>query len=206
MSPWLAIVILGTAIAGFAWMTPKAASKSGQEGFVSEEAYNELLENLEAENRELFDAVAKFKKEHDDKVEKLSRKVVDMESRMKRWAEKPVAEAANDADVRPSASRTVYPESEAAAVRSVALPDEQAVSREERLPAAEAPLESAAAEAAAEAEPELPPNSIRGRYAELLELHESGRSVEQICKTLGMNKGEVQLILQLARREGNPHA
>ena len=32
-------------------------------------------------------------------------------------------------------------------------------------------------------------------------MHEKGKSVEQIAKATGMNKGEVQLILQLARRE-----
>ncbi|MBO9597655.1 MAG: hypothetical protein J7559_07540, partial [Cohnella sp.] len=60
-----------------------------------------------------------------------------------------------------------------------------------------------------EKEPEsiqVPPTSIRGRYPELLALHDKGRSVEQIAKALGLNKGEVQLVLQLARREEEQHA
>jgi hypothetical protein len=52
----------------------------------------------------------------------------------------------------------------------------------------------------------IPPTSIRGRYPELLELYDKGRSVEQIAKAMGLNKGEVQLILQLARREEEQHA
>ena len=52
----------------------------------------------------------------------------------------------------------------------------------------------------------IPPTTIRGRYPELFNMHDKGRSVEQIAKALGMNKGEVQLILQLVRREEEYHA
>jgi len=47
----------------------------------------------------------------------------------------------------------------------------------------------------------LPADSIQKRYAELLEMHNSGKSIEAIAKKLGKNKGEVQLILQLAMQE-----
>ncbi|RXZ76934.1 hypothetical protein EBB07_32040 [Paenibacillaceae bacterium] len=42
---------------------------------------------------------------------------------------------------------------------------------------------------------------IRGRYASLFALHEQGKSIEYIARKSGMNKGEVQLILQLSRQE-----
>jgi DNA-directed RNA polymerase specialized sigma24 family protein len=37
-------------------------------------------------------------------------------------------------------------------------------------------------------------------------MHDKGRSIEQIAKAMGINKGEVQLILQLVRREEQQHA
>jgi len=45
------------------------------------------------------------------------------------------------------------------------------------------------------------PNSIHMRYSELFELYDAGKSIEFIAKKLGKNKGEVQLIIQLAKQE-----
>lgn len=49
----------------------------------------------------------------------------------------------------------------------------------------------------------VPEDSIHSRYNELFEMYEAGKSVEAIAKKLGKNKGEVQLILQLAKQEEN---
>jgi len=50
-----------------------------------------------------------------------------------------------------------------------------------------------------EAEPRRP--SIRDRYAELFELYDQGKSIDIVARKLEMNKGEVQLIIQLAKQE-----
>lgn len=55
-----------------------------------------------------------------------------------------------------------------------------------------------------EATPE--PKTIQSRYKEIFVLYEQGKSIEIISKKLGMNKGEVQLIIQLAKQEGAAHA
>jgi len=47
----------------------------------------------------------------------------------------------------------------------------------------------------------VPGRGIRSRYPELFAWHDAGKSVEYIAKKTGMNKGEVMLILQLAKRE-----
>lgn len=44
-------------------------------------------------------------------------------------------------------------------------------------------------------------NTIQTRYPELFQLYDQGKSIEAISKKLGMNKGEVQLIIQLAKQE-----
>jgi TorA maturation chaperone TorD len=43
--------------------------------------------------------------------------------------------------------------------------------------------------------------SIRDRYQELFAMHEQGKSVDYIAMQSGIQRGEVQLILQLAERE-----
>lgn len=43
--------------------------------------------------------------------------------------------------------------------------------------------------------------TIHARYAELFKLYGDGKSIEAIAKKLGMNKGEVQLIIGLSRQE-----
>ncbi len=48
---------------------------------------------------------------------------------------------------------------------------------------------------------EPPRWSIRSRYEELFRLHDQGKSMDFIAKKLGMNKGEIVLILQLAKQE-----
>jgi hypothetical protein len=50
---------------------------------------------------------------------------------------------------------------------------------------------------------EAPPLSLnmKSRYAELFSLHDQGKSVEFIAKKLDMNKGEVNLIIQLSKQE-----
>lgn len=191
-SPWLSVVLLGVAITGYAWMMPKPSSKSKDSEISSESAYEQLLEDLEAENRELVDAVAKFKREQDETVDKLSRRIVDMEHQMKLWS--------------------LHTATAAAAAPSISIPNSSSELRQaEQAPAAMPSQEhtTISPEPVKEPEPEpihVPPTSIRGRYPELLALHDKGRSVEQIAKTLGLNKGEVQLVLQLARREEEQHA
>lgn len=195
-SPWLSIVLLGVAITGYAWMMPKPSAKDkGSEGS-SESAYEQLLEDLEAENRELVDAVAKFKREQDDTVDKLSRRIVDMEHQMRLWSvQASTAAAAATAYAAPAPVSAAQPAAEAPYV-------EQAIASSPSLEE-----QTIAHEPVSEQEPiHVPPTSIRGRYPELLALHDKGRSVEQIAKALGLNKGEVQLVLQLARREEEQHA
>ncbi|OKP86361.1 hypothetical protein A3844_13745 [Paenibacillus helianthi] len=46
-----------------------------------------------------------------------------------------------------------------------------------------------------------PVSSIKQRYPRLFELHEEGKSIDSIAKTAGLQRGEVQLILQLAKQE-----
>ncbi|MDF2815210.1 MAG: hypothetical protein K0Q81_1410, partial [Paenibacillus sp.] len=48
--------------------------------------------------------------------------------------------------------------------------------------------------------------NIRYRYTELFALEKQGKSIDHIAKKLGMNKGEVMLIIQLAKQEDRTRA
>lgn len=198
MSPWLSVVLLGVAVFGFAWLSPKA--KPGDDaGPSADAAYDRLLEDLETENRELVDAVAQFKQEQDETVNRLVKQIVELERQMKQLSEQSPASGTTVTYVA-----AVPP---AAAAQTAAARPDSADRQEGPIPPApqaaapSAPLGSSEAE-----ESRYQPTSVRERYAELLTLHHKGRSVEQIAKSVGMNKGEVQLILQLARREEDQHA
>lgn len=183
MSPWLSVVLFGVAVFGFSWLMPKRGQGEHNSGIVGEAAYDRLLEDLEMENRELVDAVAKFKEEQDQTVQRLGNRIVEMERQMKVWTERTMPAAV------PAGAQSAEPVS---AAESPAAP----------VRIEEAPEQTAAAPAQPDTEETVPaPASIRVRYANLIAMHDKGRSVDHIAKTAGMNKGEVQLILQLARRE-----
>ncbi|RED66056.1 hypothetical protein [Cohnella lupini] len=204
MSPWLSIVLLGIAISGYAWMMPRTATKSNKETeFVSEEAYSQLLEDLETENRELFDAVAKFKSEQDETVGKLNRRIVDMEYQMKKWSEQSLQPTTPTEVKPPYTTAASFPTNE---IYVPAAATSEYVQASAPLPVVEDRSRMMDGVAAEPAEIEIAPTTIRGRYPELLAMHDKGRSIEQIAKALGMNKGEVQLILQLVRREEQQNA
>lgn len=205
MEPWISIVITGAAIAGYGLMIPKnaSASKTDSSGFQGEAAYDQLLEDLEAENRELIDAVSEFKREQDATVDKLSRRIRELERQMTEWSDRDRQAVSRAAAAAPA----IVQAQEEAAAGLAASP----VAAPAAAYAQGASIERASAKAEegnGNEEEALPsgPVSIRTRYSALLELYERGRSIEQIAKELNMNKGEIQLILQLARREDNPHA
>jgi hypothetical protein len=181
MEPWVSIVLTGAAIAGFGWLIPKADRKEDSPGFQTEEAYDRLLTDLEAENRELVAAVEKFKREQDLTVERLNRRIREMERQMAELLERPAAAARSEA---------------AAGIRTEAAGPNPQVPSAPSAPSAPPEQREELAE-----EADAAPATIRERYAELLSLDKKGRSIEQIAKAMNMNKGEVQLILQLAKRE-----
>lgn len=62
---------------------------------------------------------------------------------------------------------------------------------------------SAVPEREPEPEPErtVGPGGFRQRFPDLFRMHDQGMAEDDIAKVAGMNKGEVQLILRLGRRE-----
>jgi len=213
MEPWVAIVLTGAAIAGYGWLLPagNAKAEAVADSSANEEAYDRLLEDLETENRELVDAVVQFKQEQDATVDRLGRRIRELERQMSEWkpsspVEQPMPTAAAEDLPRAAAfaDRVSAASSAPAAVSpgvAAAVPAVREPAAAVAAPAADQPSEAAAGRLPSVEPAGAAPSTIRGRYAELIALYERGRSIEQIAKMLHLNKGEVQLILQLAKRE-----
>lgn len=225
MDPWGTLVIAGAAIAGYGWLKPEP--KEQKQSFVNEDAYDKLLEDLETENRELVDAVAVFKREQDETVGRLGRRIRELERQMNEGGRRPALHAvagaaetqpglpapgaaAASAPARPAAAETTSGEAPprsgaAAAPGDVGAPAHRADAASRPPAPTPAPLSAEQDAGQPEGEGTEAPLSIRERYRTLVDLYERGRSVEQVAKAMHMNKGEVQLILQLAKREANRH-
>ncbi|CAI6027449.1 hypothetical protein [Cohnella sp. JJ-181] len=233
MHPWVTLVIAGAAIAGYGWLKPEPKEQAA--ATVNEEAYDRLLEDLETENRELVDAVAAFKREQDDTVSRLGRRIRELERQMEEtvhrqasYAGREAAAARAEASASDSSTAAMSDVTVSQKIATVSESAGAAAGEPQRTGSAARPEDSASPEAIDEAGqydrhsgrvPQTPlieraglrgeekdaatdrPPAIRERYAELLALYERGRSVEQVAKAMNMNKGEVQLILQLAKRE-----
>lgn len=202
--PWLLIAMIGAAIAVYGWLLPRGDDAPASR----DDSFERLLEDLEAENRGLLDAITRLKSEQDETVERLGRRIRELEQEMDSLKERsryaPAATPADASDARVSLPGDVQPQLHAsAAANAPSSRDASALSGDGQTygTAVSAAKDAAGEAAAGEGAVAKGSMSIHERYAQLLDLYRRGRSIEQISKALNMNKGEVQLILQLAKRE-----
>jgi septal ring factor EnvC (AmiA/AmiB activator) len=176
LKPWIYIVLLGIAAVLYAFMLPKRREETVSSERVVKEVENTLegyMAEIQNENEQLVELVSQMKKELDAKQQAHQEQVSDLRQRMLAMEQK-----MTDSQTR---------------IRTA----------EEKLAqAAEAAsLSAGAAAAASEVEPASPVHSIKSRYTELFDLYEQGKSIDMIAKTTGLQRGEVQLIIQLAKQE-----
>jgi histone deacetylase complex regulatory component SIN3 len=185
--PWLYIVLLGLVFIWFARFIPKSPSSAAISKEL-EQTIDAFTAEMDEENKELLQNVTAMKQEHDQKlvglnhrIEMLEKQNYDLSQELKRFLEDRKRES-----VLPYAGQEAQPP------RAAEPPAGRTGTPNDAKPVVEEESEKANEPAAA---------SIMGRYSELFQLHDQGKSVEYIAKKLGMNKGEVQLILQLAKQE-----
>jgi len=186
MEPWQIIALLGGVVIVVALLQPrkKASSKTMQN---METALEQFMENMETDNREMVEMVTKAQQEAQSQAQEREKRIVQLEKRcadleqalVAGHAASPPAVVNQVVDNGPRVERNPIPEQDAARIATPAV----IMDMEESL---EGPTED---------------TTVRSRYSELFSLHESGKSIEMIAKKLGMNKGEVQLILSLAQQE-----
>lgn len=175
---WIYIVLLGAAALLYAVMLPKqGASTAGREQLVQEmeTTLEQYMGEIQVENGQLLELVAQMKQEQSAKQTAQQEQLSEMRQRL------------------------------LAAEQQIASSEQRLQAAEKAIAATTAELTAAAmtAVAAPEKEPE-PVASIKNRYTELFEMHKSGKSIDMIAKAVGMQRGEVQLIIQLAKQEETP--
>ncbi|GGG80588.1 DUF6115 domain-containing protein [Paenibacillus radicis (ex Gao et al. 2016)] len=193
MDTWTYVVLVGAVVLVLALLIPKAKQEQANAGIATsnmEIALEQFMENTELDHKELVQLVTQFREQSHAQAEAKEQRIAELERRLA-LLEKQAGEAAAQTQAR--LQEGSYQAAEASVVQAVAdAPAAQSkpqVQEPDPIPAA-APA----------------PTTIQARYAELLELYNQGKSIELIAKKLGMNKGEVQLILQLAKQEEGARA
>jgi DNA-binding NarL/FixJ family response regulator len=195
---WQYIVLLGAVVAVAAFAMPRK-KQEGPDSAKSlgkmELALEQFMENMEHDNKELAELVAEALKQANDRADSQARKIDRLKrelDELKRAIEAGrLAAPGHSPNELPKAKRT----DDSNAGTMLSAPASEEAKTEEKQPE-EASADSGSGEKNA---------TLQSRYAELLELYRQGKSVEAIAKRLRMNKGEVQLVLKLARREAAAH-
>lgn len=197
LEPWLIVVLLGIAALLYAFMLPKRSKEEGTAVVKEVEAtLEQYMADIEKENDQLIDLIAQLKQEWSAKQLGLQEQVSELRERLVK------VEQQNHRLLEERASLNEQDNQ-----RSILI---AADSQAEELiePSQKAAQTEAAVIDSRNASPELtesyeePSNSIMERYSELFELYHQGKSIDTIGKAIGMHRGEVQLILQLAKQEG----
>lgn len=169
---WVYIVLLGAAAIGYALFLPNRKSAGSQASGGTSDV-EAALEHYMTE------------------IEKENTELIELMAQMKQdTASKQMSFQEQLAELR---GRLLEVEKQASL-------HEARVGKLESIPSIPAKVEEAAPEFVAE-EPQIPKNTVRDRYPDLFRLYEQGKSIDGIAKALDMQRGEVQLILQLASKE-----
>lgn len=204
--PWFYIVLLGVAALLYAFMIPARndSSKREQGGREDVEAtLEQYLAEIEKENDELIELVSQMKQDFAGKQLSQQEQLLELRQRLNEVElvsrENGVKLGELERNVNNASSglvgnSSIQPEQ----VNGVLTTHSAFVGvQDEAAPALEQIEENEPVE-----EEELQENpTVRERYAELFELYAQGKSLDMIAKAAGIQRGEVQLILQLAKKE-----
>lgn len=196
MGSWQYIALLGAVIAIAALLLPKGKSKqenasSGAQVEQLELAFEQFMENMESEHRDLVKMLTTSLQQLREEDRVKSEMIARLEQRQAQAEERFATLSQQHAALE-------------AKLQMLALPTEHAL-KYDVTSATGAESHSALQQAEQQKQAARMENSIHKRYAELFEMHHAGKSIEAIAKKLGKNKGEVQLILQLAMQEEKAH-
>lgn len=188
MSPWIIIVILGACAIAYAFIMPKK-NKVQEPGHHLVQEMESTLEHymaeIENDNDALIQRVAEMKGEATAADQRMQSQLQELQRRLDQLEESKTTQTDAPSNINPVHSTS--------GLQAQALVD-----------SVRADLAQQASETVQQAtEQELKParDSIKDRYAELFNLYAEGKSVDAIAKQTGIQRGEVQLILQLAERE-----
>jgi hypothetical protein len=202
---WMIVTLLGVVIILYASMLPGAsARKPVQEDFLDSvgDTLQHFAEEIEEENKELLRMVGDMKQDHEKRtntlllrIEQLERQSASMQDRL--------GKAPEGNESAPGAGMAAGTEGKVL-TKPARLPSQISTASMDSSPAPV--LTTGERETKDEAgSPSRFAATVKSRYKELFDLYDSGKSVEYIAKKLGKNKGEVLLIVGLARQEEPQH-
>ncbi|MNC25084.1 hypothetical protein D3C75_731600 [compost metagenome] len=185
MQPWVYIVLVGAVAIVYALRLPargQAESAEKQSLKDTEAALELYMSDIERENNEMIQLVGSIKQQSQntkaalqEEIGALREQVAELQKNMLLFDSRLTAEEKGLLQL------TAFAKDNAAKLIAEPPPG----SSEAVIP-----------------EPKAKPiSSIKLRYPRLFELHEQGKSIDSIAKTAGLQRGEVQLILQLAKQE-----
>lgn len=183
LESWIIIVLLGLSIIIYARLFFNRDTQPIHDKLINdmEDTFEHFAMEIEEENKQLLEHVLSLKQQNVDHNSKLLSRI--------EFLEKQFLVKKAEVVEKPVQSNTLIVKR---AHKSMALKSEHRVEETEKTQ-----MEKEASR--------IPQKTnkmeIKQRYQQLFELHDQGKSMEYISKKLSMNKGEVQLIIQLAKQE-----
>jgi len=192
---WLYIVLLGLVLVVYAKFVPRREADTKQTNVMKEieDTMERFSADLEEENRQFLELVSDMKKEHALHTAKLQGRIEALEQQNRTVSEQlTLLQRAGQQRGEERSPESQGPPS------APAPPISQLTGSQAARPRYEPDRQPSGFTAP---QPERERVYIRERYANVFELYNQGKSTEYIAKKLEMNKGEVMLIIQLAKQE-----
>ncbi|MBC8079419.1 MAG: hypothetical protein H7X86_03685 [Gorillibacterium sp.] len=185
--PWVVVVIAGIICVIASWLVkePKHSLNMTKE---IEEAFDLVAANLEEENRELIRSITQMRNEFERRNENLEIRTISLEKRMDDLS----------TELRNVLMLQLQKETEKGYGNSVSTVQQNTLDRDSTKVPPQAAIVNLPDETESIVERSV---GLKNRYSELFQLYRQGKSIEQIAKKLGINKGETALIIQLAKQE-----
>ncbi|WP_168122174.1 hypothetical protein [Paenibacillus sp. HB172176] len=192
MDPLQNIILIGAVVIVGAFLMPKKRKPAESMRTVQsmETALEQFMESMEKDNADVMNLITASQEANKKETDEKDRRIAALEARCEQLGQ------LLEHSMKQSQPDDHVDTHEVVSLKSQAS-SEQASLAEANHAAADARSPNSGKEQDANKE-----QSIQARYAELFELHHNGKSIEAIAKSMGLNKGEVQLIIQLAKQEG----
>ncbi|AIQ13322.1 hypothetical protein [Paenibacillus durus] len=189
MQPWAYIVMLGGFALAYALFLPSRArnkdSGADKQSLKEVEAALELyMTDVERENRELLELLDSIKTQSQSNQAAVQEQLSELNGRLDAMQQ-----------------RTSQLETRMAANENGLLQLALSGGKETNAHAQQPEVQTKATDDPAVDIKAKPVSTIKLRYPQLFELHNEGKSIDAIAKKTGMQSGEIQLILQLAKQE-----
>lgn len=191
---WIYIVLIGAVAIVYGFLLPKARNVAATAQSMAtvdkvEDTLEHYMAEIEKENEEIIDLVSKIKQESTAKQLALQEQLTEMRQRLIQLEQKP------DPVIIQSVAQPI-----SSMQNPSHMPPQGTGTQGDALRESAARMAQEHSEPIVEQQPETT-ERIQDRYQELFALYKNGKSIDTIAKTIGLQRGEVQLILQLAKQE-----